>query len=92
MHQKPESGAFGCSRAAAKPASIRAQSGDHGGMTDDKPLIRIIPHEECIEVRASRFFYFDENPGRRSITGRISRMKAEEAAKAYAELMHKKRG
>jgi hypothetical protein len=56
-------------------------------MTDDKPLIRIIPHEECIEVRASRFFYFDENPGGRSIAGRISRLKAEEAAKACAELM-----
>jgi hypothetical protein len=61
-------------------------------MTDDKPLIRIIPHEECIEVRAFRFFYFDENPGRQSITGRICRKKAEEAAKACAELMHNKRG
>jgi hypothetical protein len=55
-------------------------------------LARIIPHEECIEVRASRFFYFDENPGRRSITGRISRKKAEEAAKAYAKLMRDDRG
>jgi hypothetical protein len=61
-------------------------------MTDDKPLIRIIPHEECVEVRVSRFFYFDENPGRRSITGRLSRMKAEEAAKAYAKLMRDDRG
>jgi hypothetical protein len=43
--------------------------------------------DECIEVRASRFFYFDENPGGRSIAGRISRLKAEEAAKACAELM-----
>jgi len=54
-------------------------------MPDDKPLIRIIPHEESIEVRTSRFFYFDDNPNRRSITGRISRKKAEEAAKAYAK-------
>ena len=57
-------------------------------MPDDKPLIRIIAHEECIEVRASRFFYFDENPGWRS----ISRKKAEEAAKAYAKLMRDDRG
>ncbi|HZR74538.1 hypothetical protein [Bradyrhizobium sp.] len=50
----------------------------------DKPTIRIIRHEESIEVRVSRFFYFDENTGRRTITKRMSRQEAEEAAKAAA--------
>jgi hypothetical protein len=50
----------------------------------DKPIIRIIRHEESIEVRVSRFFYFDENSGRRSITKRLTRMEAEAAAKEAA--------
>jgi hypothetical protein len=44
-------------------------------------IIRIIPHETSLEVRISRFFYFDENPGRRSINRRMTRDEAEEAAK-----------
>ena len=55
-------------------------------MPDDKPLTRIIPHEESIEVRTSRFFYFDDNPNRRSITGRMNRKKAEEAARPMPRL------
>jgi hypothetical protein len=50
-------------------------------------VVRIIKHEESFEVRVSTFFYFDDNPGRRSI--RINRMKPEEAeaaAKAYAKV------
>ena len=50
-------------------------------------VVRIIKHEESFEVRASTFFYFDDNPGRRSI--RENRMKPEEAkaaARAYAKV------
>jgi hypothetical protein len=36
---------------------------------------------ESYEVRVSRFFYFDDNPGRRSINRRMS---PEDAAKALA--------
>lgn len=50
----------------------------------DKPIIRIIPHDESIEVRASHFFYFDENPARRSINKRMIREQAEEIAKKVA--------
>lgn len=46
--------------------------------------IRVIRHEESIEVRVSRFFYFDDNPGRRAINGRMTREEAEEAAKELA--------
>jgi hypothetical protein len=44
-------------------------------------VIRIIKHAECYEVRTSRFFYFDNNPGRRSINNRMSPKEAEEAAR-----------
>jgi hypothetical protein len=47
-------------------------------------VIRIIKHAESYEVRTSRFFYFDDNPGRRSISNRMSPKEAEEAAKALA--------
>ena len=47
-------------------------------------MIRIIKHAESYEVRTSRFFYFDDNPGRRSINNRMSPKEAEEAAKALA--------
>ena len=43
-------------------------------------VIRIIKHAESYEVRVSRFFYFDDNPGRRSINNRMSPKEAEEAA------------
>ncbi len=49
-----------------------------------KPIIRIIPHDESIEVRVSTFFYFDDDAGRRSITRRMTRAEAEAAAKACA--------
>ena len=47
-------------------------------------VIRITKHAESYEVRVSRFFYFDDNPGRRSINNRMSPKEAEEAAKALA--------
>ena len=47
-------------------------------------VIRIIKHAESYEVRVSRFLYFDDNPGRRSINNRMSPKEAEEAAKALA--------
>ena len=49
-------------------------------------VIRIIKHAESYEVRVSRFFYFDDNPGRRSINNRMSPKEAEEAAKALARV------
>jgi hypothetical protein len=49
-----------------------------------KPIITIKPHEESIEVRVSRYFYFDDNPSRRSITRRMSREEAIEAAQEKA--------
>lgn len=53
--------------------------------------IRIIPHEESIEVmfpdgRKSRYFYFDDNPGRRSITGRVPRDQAVADAQQLARI------
>jgi hypothetical protein len=50
----------------------------------DKPIIRIIQHDESIEVRVSRFFYFDENSARRSINRRVTKKEAEETAKKAA--------
>ncbi|MCK1668684.1 hypothetical protein [Bradyrhizobium sp. 153] len=47
-------------------------------------VVRIIPHEESIEVRVSTFIYFDDDPGRRSINGRVSRDDAVEEAKRIA--------
>jgi hypothetical protein len=43
-------------------------------------VVRIIKHAESYEVRVSRFFYFDDTPGRRSINNRMSPEEAEEAA------------
>lgn len=47
-------------------------------------VVRVVPHEESIEVRVSTFIYFDDNPGRRSINGRPSRDDAVEEAKRIA--------
>ena len=51
--------------------------------------IRIVPHAESFEVRfpdgrESRFFYFQDEPIRRVIMGRMTKAEALEAAKAYA--------
>jgi len=40
-------------------------------------VIRIIKHAESCEVRVSRFFYFDHNPGRRSTNNRMSPKEAD---------------
>jgi hypothetical protein len=48
---------------------------------------QIIQHEESFEVRTPptgrKFFYFDENAGRRAISGRMSKEKALLAAQAF---------
>lgn len=51
--------------------------------------IRIRPHEESIEVvfpdgRPSKYFYFDDNPGRRAVSGRVTRDEAVAAAQEWA--------
>jgi hypothetical protein len=50
--------------------------------------VRIIPHEESFEVvypgRGSVWFYFDDNPSRRAISGRATREQAEANAKTFA--------
>jgi hypothetical protein len=51
--------------------------------------MRLIKHEESYEVRyddgtPSRYFYFDDNAGRRAVTGRVSSKEAEQAAKTFA--------
>lgn len=55
-------------------------------MTD---RIRILRHEESIEVRfpddrPSVYFYFEDHPIRREMMKRMTRKQAEEAAKTYA--------
>jgi hypothetical protein len=66
-----------------------------GAMAEGDP-VRIIPHSipeipDCgsFEVwfadgRKSEYFYWDDNPGRRSITRKMSQSEAREAAKACA--------
>ena len=53
------------------------------------PSMRLIKHTESYEVRypdgtPSRYFYFDDNPGRRAINKRMSPAEAEEQAKVFA--------
>jgi hypothetical protein len=48
--------------------------------------VRIFKHEESFEVRVSTFFYFDDDPGGRSITKRMKPEEAEAAARAYAKV------
>jgi hypothetical protein len=53
------------------------------------PNMRLIKHAESYEVRypdgtPSRYFYFDDNPGRRAINKRMSPAEAEEQAKVFA--------
>jgi hypothetical protein len=42
-------------------------------------VVRIFKHEESFEVRVSTFFYFDDHPGRRAITKRMTPEAAEQA-------------
>ncbi|WP_038946811.1 hypothetical protein [Bradyrhizobium genomosp. III] len=44
------------------------------------------------EIRVSTFVQFDENPGRRSITGHPSKKEAEEIAKEIARSERKRTG
>lgn len=50
--------------------------------------VRLMPWQESYEVRlpdgTRKFFYFDENAGRRSINGRLSQPEAPEQAKKFA--------
>ncbi|WP_316237649.1 hypothetical protein [Bradyrhizobium sp. SZCCHNR1015] len=52
--------------------------------TLEQTTVRLIPHEESFDVRISRYFYFDDNAGRRSINGRPDRKAAQSAAQAFA--------
>ena len=52
--------------------------------------VRVIKHAESYEVRTSRFFYFDDNPGRRSINNRMSPEQAEDEAKKRARTERKR--
>jgi hypothetical protein len=49
---------------------------------------QIIQHEESFEVRVPptqrKFFYFDENAGRRAVTGRMTKQQALKAAQEYS--------
>jgi hypothetical protein len=59
--------------------------------------MKIIEHPESFEVRDAddkpvRFFYFDDNPGRRAFSGRMTRKQAEQEAKAFAGSERQKRG
>jgi hypothetical protein len=53
-------------------------------MTAPQTTVRLIRHAESYEVRISRFFYHDDNAGRRAITGRPAPEDALAAAQAYA--------
>jgi hypothetical protein len=53
-------------------------------MTAPQTTVRLIRHAESYEVRISRFFYHDDNAGRRAISGRPSPEDALAAAKADA--------
>ena len=53
------------------------------------PTMRLSKHAESYEVwypdgTPSRYFYFDDNPGRRAINKRMAPAQAEEQAKAFA--------
>lgn len=66
-------------------------------MPDRKPYthVRLILHEEGIaryEVRVSHFIEFDDNSGRRAITGKPSRDEALEQAKELAREEQEKLG
>lgn len=66
-------------------------------MPDRKPYtyVRLILHEEGIEryeVRVSTFIEFDENAGRRAVTGKPTKEQALEAAKKLARAEQDKLG
>jgi hypothetical protein len=51
--------------------------------------IRLIQHEESFEVRypdgkESVYFYYDENAGRRAVSGRMTKAQAMQAAQTFA--------
>lgn len=62
--------------------------------------VRIIPHSPGIpdtgsfevrfaDGRPSKYFYWDDNPGRRSITQKMSQAEAKEAAQTFARSQSK---
>lgn len=52
--------------------------------TPQHTRVRLIKHEESFEVRVSRYFYFDDNAGRRAINGRPDPDTARAAAQTFA--------
>lgn len=53
-------------------------------MTQPHTTVRIIQHEESFEVRVSTFYYFDNDPSRRSINGRVDQETAKVQAQEFA--------
>ena len=53
-------------------------------MTKPYTTVQIIPHEESFEVRVSAFFYFDNDPGRRAVSGREDQETAKAKAQEFA--------
>jgi hypothetical protein len=63
-------------------------SGTAGGIVKPE-IMKIIEHQEAFEVRSDdgstvKQFPFDDNPGRRAISGLMKRKAALQAAKAFA--------
>jgi hypothetical protein len=56
-------------------------------MSKPYTTVRIIPHEESFEVRVSTYFYFDEDAGRRAVSGRIDQESAKKQAQEFARAM-----
>jgi hypothetical protein len=58
-------------------------------VTAGPPKVRLLRHSESFEVRyasgaPSKYFYFDDDPIRRGVRGRVTSAEAETAAKTFA--------
>lgn len=53
-------------------------------MTKPHRVVRLIQHEESFEVRVSHFVYFDDDAGRRAVSGRLTREAALDQAQQLA--------
>ncbi|WP_315721602.1 MULTISPECIES: hypothetical protein [unclassified Bradyrhizobium] len=83
-----------CRDLAAQIACALGEGGTRGDSpptktTAEQTTVRLIRHAESYEVRVSRFYYFDDNPGRATITGRPAPDTALAAAHAFARAQRK---